>query len=84
MSTPIPTSESTGMRDLRANISAYVQMVARGEDVVVITLSGLPVAALVPVDRCGRPTLPKAMPRESRDGDVGLRYDFTVPDKENA
>jgi prevent-host-death family protein len=45
--------ETTGMRDLRNNLSAYVRMVERSRKPIIVHVHGRPVAALAPVTRCG-------------------------------
>lgn len=48
--------ESIGVRELRANVAAYLRRAGGGERIVV-TVDGLPVAQLGPIDLTGSPTL---------------------------
>ena len=48
--------ESIGVRELRNNVAAVLRRAAAGERVVV-TVDGLPVAQLGPIEPVGQPTL---------------------------
>lgn len=48
--------ESIGVRELRANVAAYLRRAGTGERIVV-TVDGVPVAQLGPIEVTDRPTL---------------------------
>lgn len=48
--------ESIGVRELRANVATYLRRAGAGERIVV-TVDGVPVAQLGPVELAGQPTL---------------------------